>query len=135
MISTFQGWGFQRKIEQLLIKIPQRSFILRKLPTIELLVIHPPLVMGHTEIVKNGGSGGGSKTSVFSGRFSYFLSKINHRRGKTHRGGNYHGRLALLCRSGKFRTRYPLLVMVFQEIQHGRRNVLNLLYTIRKMVS
>ena len=75
-------------------------------------------MLRNADVVKHGSATGLSKAGHFGARLTHFLTKVNHRRRSSARGRNHHCRQCLPRVASKLWTCNPLLVVVFEEMQH-----------------
>ena len=118
LIGPHQRGTVSSKVEYLRIVVAQRFFIIGELPSVKLPSIHPLLVLGNADVIKDGGAAGLAKAGHLCAWLTYFLTKVNHRWGSRACSRHHQSREGLPWIARKFWTGDALLVVVFEEVKH-----------------
>ncbi len=133
-VFAHKGPTGKGEVQELLIVLTQGGFFGEEGPAIKGPAVHPPLVVGHADVVKDRSARGIPEAGLLSPWFTHFLPEIEHGGGSTDCGREDHRRKGLPGVTGKPRTGNTLLVVVLQKMKHVVLNVFLSRQDSRQMV-
>ena len=115
--------------EQAAVKTAKLFLLGAEFSPVEFALVQPLLVLGHAPIVEDGGAAVFAAEALGAiGGLAHFLARVEHYRAAAQGGRHGHGRDGAARVGGKFLGGNALLVVVFQEAQHVRREAVALFF-------